>query len=64
MARRFLLACTAALLAALTFGGIPAWLATTPWRRGGGADVDVALRPALLLEQDGTLLGRWLVQSD
>ncbi len=26
-----------------------------------GADVDVALRPALLLEQDGTLLGRWLV---
>lgn len=26
-----------------------------------GADVDVALRPVLLLEQDGTLLGRWLV---
>ncbi|RYB95850.1 pyrimidine reductase family protein [Nocardioides oleivorans] len=26
-----------------------------------GAEVDVALRPALLLEQDGTLLGRWLV---
>ena len=26
-----------------------------------GADLDVALRPALLLEQDGTLLGRWLV---
>ena len=26
-----------------------------------GADVDVPLRPALLLEQDGTLLGRWLV---
>jgi riboflavin biosynthesis pyrimidine reductase len=26
-----------------------------------GRDVDVALRPALLLEQDGTLLGRWLV---
>jgi riboflavin biosynthesis pyrimidine reductase len=26
-----------------------------------GAKVDVALRPALLLEQDGTLLGRWLV---
>lgn len=26
-----------------------------------GAAVDVALRPALLLEQDGTLLGRWLV---
>jgi riboflavin biosynthesis pyrimidine reductase len=29
-----------------------------------GAEVDVALRPALLLEQDGTLLGRWLVESD
>ena len=28
-----------------------------------GATVDVALRPALLLEQDGTLLGRWLVQD-
>ena len=28
-----------------------------------GAEVDVALRPALLLEQDGTLLGRWLVGS-
>ena len=28
-----------------------------------GAEVDVALRPALLLEQDGTLLGRWLVQD-
>src|SRR6478736_4249147 len=27
-----------------------------------GAEVDVALRPALLLEQDGTLLGRWLVE--
>ena len=26
-----------------------------------GAEVDVALRPALLLEQDGTLLGRWVV---
>ena len=26
-----------------------------------GAEVDVALRPALLLEQDGTLLGRWAV---
>ena len=26
-----------------------------------GRDVDVALRPALLLEQDGTLLGRWLL---
>ena len=29
-----------------------------------GAEVDVPLRPALLLEQDGTLLGRWLVGSD
>lgn len=28
-----------------------------------GADVDVKLRPALLLEQDGTLLGRWLVEQ-
>ncbi|WP_242498522.1 dihydrofolate reductase family protein [Nocardioides ganghwensis] len=27
-----------------------------------GAEVEVALRPALLLEQDGTLLGRWLVE--
>ena len=27
-----------------------------------GSEVDVTLRPALLLEQDGTLLGRWLVQ--
>lgn len=26
-----------------------------------GTEVDVALRPVLLLEQDGTLLGRWLV---
>ncbi len=26
-----------------------------------GTEVDVRLRPALLLEQDGTLLGRWLV---
>ncbi|WP_374457480.1 dihydrofolate reductase family protein [Nocardioides sp.] len=28
-----------------------------------GAEVDVALRPVLLLEQDGTLLGRWLVDA-
>ena len=27
-----------------------------------GAEVEVALRPVLLLEQDGTLLGRWLVE--
>ncbi|MDR7252111.1 riboflavin biosynthesis pyrimidine reductase [Nocardioides sp. BE266] len=27
-----------------------------------GAEVDARLRPALLLEQDGTLLGRWLVE--
>jgi riboflavin biosynthesis pyrimidine reductase len=27
-----------------------------------GPDVDVALRPVLLLEQEGTLLGRWLVE--
>ncbi|HEY0641939.1 MAG TPA: dihydrofolate reductase family protein, partial [Nocardioides sp.] len=32
-------------------------------RMATGAEVDVALRPALLLEQDGTLLGRWLVQG-
>ncbi|WP_210438926.1 dihydrofolate reductase family protein [Nocardioides xinjiangensis] len=31
-------------------------------RMATGAQVDVRLRPALLLEQDGTLLGRWLVQ--
>jgi riboflavin biosynthesis pyrimidine reductase len=30
-------------------------------RMATGAEVDVTLRPALLLEQDGTLLGRWLV---
>ncbi|GAA5108053.1 pyrimidine reductase family protein [Alloalcanivorax gelatiniphagus] len=30
-------------------------------RMATGAEVDVRLRPALLLEQDGTLLGRWLV---
>lgn len=30
-------------------------------RIAGGPDVDVQVRPALLLEQDGTLLGRWLV---
>ena len=29
-----------------------------------GAEVDVQLRPALLLEQDGTLLGRWLVEAE
>lgn len=28
-----------------------------------GVEVDVTLRPALLLEQDGTLLGRWLVEG-
>jgi riboflavin biosynthesis pyrimidine reductase len=30
-------------------------------RLATGAEVDATLRPALLLEQDGTLLGRWLV---
>lgn len=30
-------------------------------RINAGPDVDVPLRPAALLEQDGTLLGRWLV---
>lgn len=51
-----------ALLAALTFGGVPAWLATAPWKRGGAADVDVAsmqraaqsrLRSALMVTQLG-----------
>jgi riboflavin biosynthesis pyrimidine reductase len=32
-------------------------------RMAVGARVDVPLRPALLLEQDGTLLGRWLVED-
>ncbi len=32
-------------------------------RMATGTEVDVPLRPALLLEQDGTLLGRWLVGS-
>ncbi len=32
-------------------------------RIAAGAEVEVALRPALLLEQDGTLLGRWLVEQ-
>lgn len=27
-----------------------------------GVDIDVALRPTVLLEEDGTLLGRWLVE--
>lgn len=31
-------------------------------RIAAGVEVDVGLRPALLLEQGGTLLGRWLVQ--
>ncbi|MBC2931622.1 dihydrofolate reductase family protein [Nocardioides sp. zg-1228] len=31
-------------------------------RIAAGAEVDVPLRPTLLLEQDGTLLGRWLVE--
>ena len=32
-------------------------------RIAAGADLDVELRPHSLLEQDGTLLGRWLVAS-
>lgn len=31
-------------------------------RIAAGVEVDVGLRPALLLEQGGTLLGRWLVE--
>ncbi len=40
---------------------VPALTGGDAVRIATGADVDVALRPALLLEQDGTLLGRWLV---
>ena len=41
--------------------GVPRLTGGDAVRIATGADVDVALRPALLLEQDGTLLGRWLV---
>ena len=41
---------------------VPALTGGDAVRIATGAEVDVALRPALLLEQDGTLLGRWLVE--
>lgn len=51
-----------ALLAALVFGGVPAWLATAPWRHGLGAQPDLAslqrpghlrLRSLLMVAQFG-----------
>ncbi len=41
---------------------VPALAGGGAVRIATGAEVEVALRPALLLEQDGTLLGRWLVE--
>ena len=41
---------------------VPALTGGDAVRIATGADVEVALRPVLLLEQDGTLLGRWLVE--
>jgi riboflavin biosynthesis pyrimidine reductase len=40
---------------------VPRLLAGDHLRIATGAQVDVDLRPVALLEQDGTLLGRWLV---
>lgn len=40
---------------------VPRLIGGSHLRIVAGIDVDVALRPALLLEQEGTLLGRWLV---
>lgn len=40
---------------------VPRLVAGEAIRVAGGVDVDVHLRPEFLLEQDGTLLGRWLV---
>lgn len=42
---------------------VPRLLCGDHTRITAGADLDVALRPHLLLEEDGTLLGRWLVAS-
>lgn len=36
----------------------------SPHRDVVGGDLDVGLRPVTLLEEQGTLLGRWLVQRD
>ena len=41
---------------------VPRLTAGDAVRITAGAEVDVPLRPVLLLEQDGTLLGRWLVE--
>lgn len=41
---------------------VPALAGGDAVRIARGAEVEVALRPVLLLEQDGTLLGRWLVE--
>ena len=41
---------------------VPRLTAGDAVRITSGAGVDVPLRPTLLLEQDGTLLGRWLVE--
>ena len=40
---------------------VPRLVAGGSIRIAGGEDVDVRLEPVVLLEQDGTLLGRWLV---
>jgi riboflavin biosynthesis pyrimidine reductase len=57
----------AAMLAAgvvdeLCWTVVPRLLGGDGPRIATGPDVEVALRPVLLLEQDGTLLGRWLVE--
>ena len=41
---------------------VPRLTAGDAVRITAGAEVDVPLRPVLLLEQEGTLLGRWLVE--
>lgn len=41
---------------------VPALAGGDAVRIARGAEVEAALRPVLLLEQDGTLLGRWLVE--
>jgi len=40
---------------------VPRLIGGSHARITAGQDVDVSLRPAVLLEEDGTLLGRWLV---
>ena len=42
---------------------VPRLLGGDHARITAGADLDVDLRPHSLLEEDGTLLGRWLVAS-